>query len=84
MTLDVLSCCLALTDLDAKWVVNSHSGDTLVFNISFVLALLYCTLLTYNWETVIPVFNHQNARIVKNVDSGGNIWRTVLNFSIDS
>ena len=59
MTLDVLSCCLALTDLDAKWVVNSHSGDTLVFNISFVLALLYCSLLTHNWEPVLLGFINQ-------------------------
>ena len=61
MTLDVLSCCLALTDLDAKWVVNSHSGATLVFNISFVLALLYFTLLTHNWQTVILVFIHRKS-----------------------
>ena len=59
MTLDVLSCCLALTDLDAKWVVNSHSGATLVFNISFVLAFLYCTLLTHNWEPVLLGFINQ-------------------------
>ena len=56
MTLDVLSCCLALTDLDAKWVVNSHSGDTLVFNISFVLELLYFTLPTHNYHTRIHSF----------------------------
>ena len=56
MALDVLSCCLALTDLDAKWVVNSHSGDTLVFNISFVLALLYFTLPTHGeqlWTSLL-------------------------------